>query len=211
MATLCEIYWYPLYAYVRRQGYQSNDAQDLTQGYFAKLLERRDLADPDQSKGRFRSFLLASMKHFLINEWDKRKTLKRGGTHTTLSIDFERAESRYSLQPSHSRTADALFDKEWALTLLDNVRTTLAEEWAADDKRSQFAELSVYLTGEKAGSSYREVGERLGMTEGAIKVAIHRLRRRFRDLLREQISQTVDGDAEIDAEIQVLFNALRDV
>lgn len=209
LATLCEVYWYPLYAFVRRQGYDSSDAQDLTQGFFAKLLERGDLVGIDKSKGRFRSFLLAAMKHFLINEWDKQRAAKRGGGQAKLSLDFERAESRYSLEPSHTRTAEADFDREWALTMLDQVRSQLAQEHSTGDQHAQYEELQVYLTGERADSSYRDAGERLGMSEGAVKVAVHRLRRRFRELLREQIGQTVAEETEIDQEIADLFNALR--
>lgn len=209
LAALCETYWYPLYTYVRRQGYDSSDAQDLTQGFFAKLLERRDLAAVDRSKGRFRSFLLASMKHFLINEWDKKQAAKRGGKRPKLSLDFEQAESRYSLEPSHLRTADVVFDREWALTLLDQVRSNLAAENSDGERQRQYDELQVFLAVGPVESSYREVGERLGMTENAVKVAVHRLRRRFRELLREQIGQTVADEAEIDAEIADLFNVLR--
>jgi RNA polymerase sigma-70 factor (ECF subfamily) len=209
LAQLCESYWYPLYAFVRRQGYSSADAQDLTQGFFARLLDKRDLAQVDREKGRFRSFLLASLKHFLINEWDKVRAEKRGGGRPKLSLQFDAGESRYSLEPHHERTAEALFDHEWALTLLEQVRTCLAKEHATDDRRDQYEQLQVYLTGEPTSLSYRGAAERLGMTEAAVKVAVHRLRRRFRELLRAQIAQTVTTEAEIDDEIRALFVALR--
>lgn len=209
LATLCETYWYPLYAFVRRQGYESANAQDLTQGFFLRLLEKRDFADVNREKGRFRSFLLASLKHYLINEWDKARAVKRGGGRPQLSLEFESAESRYSLQPAHGQTAEVIFDREWALTMLDCVRSRLASEHADDDRRDQYEQLHIYLTGEATSLSYREAGERLSMTEGAVKVAVHRLRRRFRELLREQIAQTVATEAEIDDEIGALFQALR--
>ena len=209
LAALCETYWYPLYAFVRRQGYESSDAQDLTQGFFARLLEKRDLASVNRDKGRFRSFLLASLKHFVINEWDKARAVKRGGGQPQLSLEFDAAESRYSIEPRHGQTAEAIFDREWALTLLEQVRARLAAEHTSDERRPQYEQLHVYLTGETAVSAYREVGERLGLTEGAVKVAVHRLRVRFRELLREQISHTVATEAEIDDEIRALFSALK--
>ena len=132
LSKLCETYWYPLYAFVRRQGYESLDAQDLTQGFFLKLLEKRDFADVDREKGRFRLFLLASLKHFLINQWDKARAAKRGGGHPKLSLEFDAAESRYSLEPRHEQTAEAIFDREWALTMLEQVRSRLAGEHGGD-------------------------------------------------------------------------------
>jgi RNA polymerase sigma-70 factor (ECF subfamily) len=209
LAELCETYWYPLYAFVRRQGYVAADAQDLTQGFFLRLLEKRDFANVDRAKGRFRSFLLASLKHFLINEWDKARAAKRGGGRPKLSLEFDAAESRYSLEPRHEQTAEALFDREWALTMLDQVGSRLAEERDRDDRREQFEQLEVYLTGDSTSSSYRETAERLRMTEGGVKAAVHRLRRRFRELLREQIGQTVATEADIDEEVCALFEALK--
>lgn len=208
LAQLCESYWYPLYAFVRRQGYSSADAQDLTQGFFARLLDKRDLAQVDREKGRFRSFLLASLKHFLINEWDKGQAAKRGGGRTRLSLQFDEAECRYAVEPSHNRTAEAIFDREWAMIILDGVRSRLSAEHTGDRCR-QYERLQEYLTGEPSSTSYREAGEELGMTAGAVKVAVHRLRRRFRELLREMIAQTVATQAEIDDEIGALFEALR--
>lgn len=208
-SALCETYWYPLYAFVRRQGHSVADAQDLTQGFFLRLIERRDLDAVDRSKGRFRSFLLVAMKHFLINEWDKQRAEKRGGTRTKLSLDFDAAESRYSLEPSHERTADAIFDREWALMLLEHVGSQLACDYESAGKRELFDQLQVFLTADGQGPSYREAGDRLGMTEGAVKVAVHRLRARFRDLLRGEIGRTVAAESEIDDEIRALFDALR--
>lgn len=208
LATLCEQYWYPLYAFVRRQGYAVADAQDLTQGFFARLLEKRDFANVDRQKGRFRSFLLASLKHYLINKWDKARAAKRGGGRKLLSLQFDDAESRFSLEPQHEQTAESIYDREWALTMLDRVRLLLAEEHSRD-RRPQYDVLQTYLTGDPNAVSYREAGEQLGMTEGAVKVAVHRLRRRFRELLREQIGQTVATESDIDDEVSALFEALR--
>lgn len=208
LAQLCDTYWYPLYAFVRRQGHAAADAQDLTQGFFLRLLDKRDFASVDREKGRFRSFLLASLKHFLINEWNKERAAKRGGGQPKLSLEFAESESRYSLEPRHDQTPEMLFDREWALTMLDQVRSRLAAEHD-DDQLGQFEQLQVYLTGDANALSYREAGARLGMTEGAVKVAVHRLRRRFRELLREQIAHTVGSETEIDDEINALFEALR--
>ncbi|MFV1963894.1 MAG: RNA polymerase sigma factor [Pirellulaceae bacterium] len=209
LSTLCETYWYPLYAFVRRQGYESSDAQDLTQGFFLRLLEKRDFANVDRQKGRFRSFLLASLKHYLINEWDKARAAKRGGGRPNLPLEFDAAERRYSLEPCHEQTPEAIFDREWALTVLEQVRSQLVAEHASDDRRDQYDQLHLYLTGEPTSLSYREAGEQLDMTEGAVKVAVHRLRRRFRELLREQIGQTVATESVIDDEVAALFKALR--
>lgn len=209
LATLCESYWYPLYAFVRRQGYQPADAQDLTQGFFARLIEKQDLGAVDQTKGRFRAFLLASLKHFLMNEWDKARAQKRGGGHTCLTLDFDVAETKYRREPYHGETAEAIFDREWALTLLDQARSQLAAEHRTERQRQQFELLQLFLSGEPRALSYAEAGERIGMTEGAVKVAVHRLRGRFRDLLRAHIRQTVDQDHDIDDEIRDLFEVLR--
>lgn len=209
LADLCELYWYPLYAFVRRQGYGSADAQDLTQGFFARLLEKRDLAAVDQAKGRFRSFLLASLKNYLINEWDRARAAKRGGGKSKISLDFAAAESRYALEPSHQLTAEAIFDREWGLTLLDQVRGRLRDEFTAAGREAHYVVLQPYLTGADDSPSHREVGERLEMSPGAVKVAVHRLRRRFRELLRLEISNTVADEESVDDEIGELFAALR--
>jgi RNA polymerase sigma-70 factor (ECF subfamily) len=181
----------------------------LTQGFFARLLEKSDLERVDRAKGRFRSFLLASLKHYLINEWDKGRAAKRGGGQRKLSFDFSSAESRYSIQPHHEQTAEANFDREWALTMLDQVRSRLAEEQQDAGKGRQYEQLQIYLPGDGGLPPYRHAAQQLGMTEGAVKVAVHRLRRRFGELLREQIRQTISEDEEIDDEIRALFEALR--
>ncbi|MBE3096781.1 MAG: sigma-70 family RNA polymerase sigma factor [Planctomycetes bacterium] len=209
LATLCETYWYPLYAYVRRCGYESHDAEDLTQEFFARLLDKDGLASVDRGKGKFRSFLLASLRHFLANERDWARARKRGGGRTVLSFDRGEAETRYRLEPSHELTPEKDFDRQWALTLLGQVLDSLEAEHAASGTERLFEGLKGFLTQAEGLHPYAEVACRLGMTEGAVKVAVHRLRRRYRRLLREQIAQTVAGPKEVDEEIRHLFGAFR--
>jgi RNA polymerase sigma factor (sigma-70 family) len=208
LAKLCQVYWYPLYAFVRRQGHSPHDAQDLTQEFFARLLEKDYLGDVDRSKGKFRSFLLVALKHFLSKEWARAKTLKRGGGHTLVPLDALSAETRYSREPADNVTPERLFERRWALTLLDQVLTRLSEEYEATGKRAMFEQLQGCLTGDRNSLPYAELAARLGMTEGAVKVVVHRLRQRYRGVLREEIAQTVANPAEIDDEIRELFSAL---
>jgi RNA polymerase sigma-70 factor (ECF subfamily) len=208
LATLCETYWYPLYAYVRRRGHDADDAQDLTQAFFARLLEKNDLAAAQQECGRFRSFLLTALKHFLANEWDRGCAQKRGGSRPLLSIEFRTAEDRYRLEPRHELTAEKIFERRWALVLLEQVLVRLQQESARAGKGELFDRLKVFLTGERAAVSYGELAAELKMTEGAVKVAVHRLRRRYRDVLRLEIGQTVADPAEIEEEIRELVSAI---
>jgi RNA polymerase sigma-70 factor (ECF subfamily) len=208
LEQLCVNYWHPIYFYVRRQGHSPADAQDLTQEFFARLLARNDLATVDRSKGRFRSFLLASLKHFLANEWDKAKAQKRGGGQVPLSIDGSAAESSYAFEPVERVTPDKLYERRWALALLQQVMSQLKNEYARQGKAEVFEELKVTLTGEGRMEGYAQIAERLGSSEGAIKVAAHRLRRRYRELLRAEIAHTVSGPDEIEQEIRALFAAL---
>jgi RNA polymerase sigma factor (sigma-70 family) len=210
LARLCRIYWYPLYAFVRRQGQSPHDAQDLTQEFFARLLEKNYLGDVDIAKGKFRSFLLAAMKHFLCNEWARARTLKRGGGCTLLPLDALAAETRYLREPQDQATAERLFEKRWALTLLDQVLKRLEEEYRSTGKQPLFEHLQGCLTGDREALPYAEIADRLDMTEGAIKVAVLRLRGRYRALLREEIAETVADPADIDDEIRQLFAALGD-
>ena len=207
LAVLCRAYWYPLYAFVRRRGYGAEDAQDLTQGFFARLLEKDGLASVDRAKGRFRSFLLAAMQHFLANEWDRQQAQKRGGGIVLISIDDAEAERRYHNEPAEQITAEQLFDRRWALTLVDQVLARLGQEMADAGKAAQFDALKFCLTGER-GAAYAEIAGRLRTTEGALKVAIHRLRDRYRTLLRAEIAETVGSDADVDDELRQLFSAL---
>lgn len=207
LAELCRDYWYPLYAFVRRQGCAAHEAQDLTQDFFARLLEKDWLDGVAQERGRFRSWLLASMKHFLSNERDKQRALKRGGGVTLVSIDDTDAEQRYAHEPADTASADQLYDRRWALTMLEQSLARVREECTAEGKAALFDELKSTLTG--GGASHAEIAARLGMSEGAVSVAIHRLRKRCRGALRELIAETVDTDAEVDAEMQDLMAALR--
>jgi len=208
LATLCRAYWFPLYAYLRRQGYDNHQAKDYTQAFFARMLEKRGLRLADPKRGKFRSFLLAALKHFLASERDRAQAQKRGGGRKVLSLDFENAESQYALEPSHQLTPEKLFERSWALTVLEQTMTRLQAESAGANKQKLFDRLKVYLTGERSSASYRDVASELDMTEGAVKVAVHRLRRRYRKLLRDEIAQTVTAEGQIDEEIRDLFAAL---
>lgn len=206
LATLCRAYWYPLYAFTRRQGIAPHDAQDLTQEFFGRLIEKDWLAAVARERGCFRSWLLAALKHFLANEWDKSRAKKRGGGIAFVSIDDTSAESRYAHEPADLASADLLYDRRWALTLLDRVLARLREEFVAADKASHFDALKGALTGDK--TPYAEIATTLGTTEGAVKVAVHRLRERYRDLIRTEIAETVATPAEVEDEMRHLLTAL---
>jgi RNA polymerase sigma factor (sigma-70 family) len=208
LERLCRNYWVPIYAFVRRQGHNPHDAEDLTQEFFARLLEKNYLADADRAKGRFRSFLLASLKHFLANEWDKAKAQKRGGGRVLISIDADAMETAFGAELAHELTADKIFERRWALALLDQVLRRLREEYTCDCKQKQFEQLKQTLTEASRSVPYAEIATRLGTSEGAVKVAVHRLRQRYRELLRAEIADTVASPAEIDDEIRNLFAAL---
>jgi len=208
LATLCETYWFPLYAYVRRSGYSSHDAQDLTQEFFAQFLAKDFLKDIDHRRGKFRSFLLVAMKHYLSHERERARAKKRGGGRAPFSLDFADAENRYNLEPEDPITPERLYQRRWALTLLDRVVRRLEDEHARAGKAETFASLKEFLTAGRESRPYRRVAEELGMSEGAIKVAVHRLRRRYREILKEEIAQTVADPAEIEEELQELFAAV---
>jgi RNA polymerase sigma-70 factor (ECF subfamily) len=205
LAKLCEVYWYPLYAFIRRRGYDSHDAQDLTQGFFTRLLEKNYLAQADRQKGRFRSFLLAALKHFLADEQDKARAQKRGGGQTLVSFNEQMAEKRYGLEPAEAMSVERLFERRWALTLLEQARTRLREEYVAVGKAEFYDQLKILETGEKRMVTYVELAARLGTTESAIKSAVPRLRRRYAELVREEIAHTVNSPSEIDEEIRYLI------
>jgi RNA polymerase sigma-70 factor (ECF subfamily) len=209
LEQLCESYWFPLYAFVRREGYQQAEAQDLTQGFFAALLQRDDLRNVQPDKGRFRSFLLAALKHFLINEWDRVRAQKRGGGQTVLSLDFDLAESKFGTQPGELTTPEFVFQRQWALTLLANVQEQLKSDMSANGRGDLYDALQPHLVGESGAEKYTELADHFGMTEAAVKMAMSRLRKRYRALLREAIAQTVSAEEEIDDEIRDLFDALR--
>lgn len=209
LAMLCERYWFPLYAFVRRSGYSSHDAEELTQEFLTQLIEKHYLRDVDRRRGKFRSFLLAAMKHFLSKQRDRARAKKRGGGQAPVSLDFRDAESRYKLEPTDELTPERLFERRWALTLLDQVLQRLQLEYADAGRRPVFERLKGALTGSQDLPTYRQIAEDLAMTEGAVKAAVHRLRRRYRELLKEEISQTVKDPVEIDEELKELFSAVR--
>lgn len=209
LAALCGAYWYPLYAYVRRRGYDAPEAQDLTQEFFVRFLEREDVQTVSEERGRFRAFLLAAMKHFLANEWDRQQAQKRGGGQALLSLDFAAAEDRYRFDPADDLTPERLFEQRWALSLLDEVMTRLRREFAASGREAEFDVLKQFLIGTQPAETYGQIAAERGTTEGAVKVAVHRLRRSYRDLLREEIARTVDGPEDVEDEIRALFAALR--
>lgn len=208
LATLCETYWYPLYAYIRRRGYAAEDAQDLTQAFLASLLDRRDFEGLSSERGRFRAFLLASLQHFLANDAAKRRAQKRGGGFAALSLSFDQAEGRYAREPPELETPASIFDRRWALTVIDRVLDELASEAGADGRGAEFDRLRSCLLGDAPAGGYAAVARELGSTEGAIKVAVHRLRRKFQAVLRRQIAQTVLTPQDVDDEIRYLIRAV---
>ena len=208
LEELCQAYWQPIYAFVRREGHSPEDAQDLTQEFFARLLQKNYLQAVDRSKGRFRSFLLASVKHFLANEWDKARAQKRGGQKVVVPIDGVSAETSYAVEPVERLTPEKIFERRWALTLLNAVMAELRVEYQREGKTALFEELKPTLTGDGQLPGYAELARRLRTSEGAVKVAAHRLRRRYRELLRAEIAQTVTSPEEVDEEIRALFAAL---
>ena len=207
LETLCRTYWHPLFTFVKRRGYSPADAEDLTQAFFAWLLERNWLGRADQQRGRFRSFLLTSIGNFLANEWDKARTQKRGSGRI-VSLQGHEAENGCALEPAEGLTPEQSFEWRWALTLLDNVLRRLREEYAASDREKLFEELKPTLTEASRAVRYAEIATRLGTSEGAVKVAVHRLRQRYRALLRAEIADTVASPGEVDDELRNLFSAL---
>jgi RNA polymerase sigma factor (sigma-70 family) len=209
LTALCESYWYPLYAFLRSRGHPVQDAEDLTQAFFAQLLEKRTLRHADRGRGRFRSFLLTSLTNFAANERDKEAAQKRGGGVPAISLEFENAEGRFQLEPATDETPEKIFDRRWAITLLDRVLARLTAEMIRTGKESQFERLKTYLIGDQPQLSYAENASILGVSEGAIRVAVHRLRRRFRDLIRDEIAHTVSSPEEIEDELHHLWKAIR--
>jgi RNA polymerase sigma-70 factor (ECF subfamily) len=207
LEELCRNYWFPLYAYVRRRGHTKEDAEDLTQAFFARFLEKNYLEGLSAERGRFRAFLLASLKHFLINEWKKAQRLKRGGGEAPLSLDWQTADTKFQVASTAEPSPDKAFDREWALALLSKVIERLQKECEADGKAKLFEQLKTFLTTGKDGTAQAEVAKALGMEEGAVRVAIHRLRKRYRQLLRDEIAQTLADAADVDEEMRALFGA----
>lgn len=208
LEALCRAYWYPLYAFVRRAGHSPPDAEDLTQEFFARLLEHNWIAHADRHKGRFRSFLLMAMKRFLAKEWAKARTLKRGGGVRFVPLQFETAETRYLREPADTSTPEEVFEKQWALTLLESVLNQVREDYARDGKAELYDRLEPCLIGSREAQPYAALATRLGMTEGAVKMAAGRLRERYRERLKEEIAHTVASRAEVDEELCHLFRVL---
>jgi len=208
LEELCRTYWYPLYAYVRRHGHSREDAEDLTQGFFARLLEKNYLEGITSEKGKFRAFLLVALKRFLANEWDRANRQKRGGGVPPLSLDWQDAESRYQVTPADNLSPDKLYDRAWAVIVLEHVITRLRDESGAEGKADQYEQLKTFLMVGKSEIPYAQAAARLNMNENAVRVAVHRFRRRYRELLREEIVQTLANPAQADEEMQALFSAL---
>jgi RNA polymerase sigma factor (sigma-70 family) len=208
LATLCETYWYPLYGFLRSRGYSAEDAQDLTQAFFVRVLEKHTIGHADPARGRFRSFLLTALKNFAANEHDKEIAGKRGGGVPIVSLELEGAEGRFQMEPPSDETPERIFDRRWALTLLDRVMSRLKAEGVRAGKKSQFEGLKTYLTGDQPQLTYAQTASELGISEGAAKVAVHRLRKHFRDLVRDEIAQTVSSPEEIDDELRHLWSSV---
>jgi RNA polymerase sigma factor (sigma-70 family) len=205
---LCQTYWYPLYAYVRRRGHSIEDAQDSTQEFFARLLEGRWVEDADRNKGRFRTFLLTALNRFLANEWDRARAMKRGGGVIAVPLDTEVAESRYCADTKNALEADRLYDRQWAMTLLEHALSRLEAEHQRLGKSADFAIISPALTAERGDIPYGTMAAQLGLSETATRMAVHRLRKRFREVFREEIAQTVADPNEVEEEIRYLLAAL---
>ena len=208
LETLCQSYWFPLYAYLRRRGCDTHQAEDVTQAFFAHIVEKQGLRTADPQYGKFRSFLLVRLKGFLSDERDRAQAKKRGGGQKILSLGIQNAEGQYALEPASGLSPEMLFEKSWALTVLERTVDRLEADMAKKNKQELFEHLKVYLTTDKDVIPYQEMATRLSMTEGSVRVAVHRLRRRYRKLLRDEIAQTVSADDQIEEEMGHLFSAL---
>ena len=206
---LIQTYWHPLYAFIRHRGYSPEESSDLTQAFFTELLEKNTLSSVDPQKGRFRSFLLASLRNFLSHERARQAAIKRGGATFTNSLDLETGEERYAMHLADSQTPEDVFERRWAMTVLDRAIERLQEESSASPIDDHFEQLRRYLTGKEPQLPYREMAKALGMTEGSVKVAVHRLRKRYGKCLRAEIADTVDDPADIDDELYHLLTSLR--
>lgn len=207
LEELCRSYWFPLYAYVRRRGHAKEDAEDLVQAFFARFLAKNYLEGLSAERGRFRAFLLASLKHFLANDWDKSQRQKRGGGAEHLSLDWQTADTKFQVAATAEPSPDKAFDREWALALLAKVIERLQAECAAEGKANVFEQLKAFLAAGKGESAQSEVAKTLGMEEGAVRVAVHRLRKRYRQLLRDEIAHTLSDAVMVDEEMRALFGA----
>jgi RNA polymerase sigma factor (sigma-70 family) len=207
LEKLCRSYWYPLYAYVRRRGYNVEDAQDLTQEFFDRLLRNKGLADLKPEGAKFRSFLLTALNRFLTNQWTRAQAQKRGGQHPILSLDAESMEGRYQIEPVEKITPAELFEQRWALAVLEQVHERLRQEYVAIEKSDLFEHLQEFLAGNRVAVKYADIARLQGISEGAVKVAVHRLRKRYGELLRQEIAQTVASPDEVEDELHYLIQA----
>jgi RNA polymerase sigma-70 factor (ECF subfamily) len=207
LESLCRTYWYPLYSFARRAGHSPPDAEDLTKGFFARLLEKDYLKAAASDKGRFRTFLLVAIKRYMANEWDRQHAQKRGGFAAVVPIDQDLAETRFASELTHHLSPDVLFERQWAMTLLDRTMTQLQQEYAASGRAELFDCLRRCLAKDESALPYTEIASRLKVTEASIKMAVHRLRVRYREILQHEIAQTVSTHEEIEEEIRHLFSA----
>jgi RNA polymerase sigma-70 factor (ECF subfamily) len=201
------MYWFPIYAFLRRQGYSTHRAEDYTQGFFMTLMEKKGLSLVDSEQGRFRSYLIGALKHFLSDRYDHEHAQKRGGSHWIFSMDFVDGETRYSCEPTHEFSPEKLFQKSWALVLLDRTLMRLREQATKTKNEGLFDQLKIYLTGDCNSVPYSVMSKRLNMTEGAVRTAVHRFRMSYRRLLREEIAQTVSSQDEVEEELKDLFKS----
>jgi RNA polymerase sigma-70 factor (ECF subfamily) len=208
LETLCRTYWYPLYAYIRRQGYEASDAEDLTQAFFARFLAPGALGNVGPEKGKFRSFLLACLRHFLADERDRLAAMKRGGQYRFISLDAPSAEDRYRLEPADETNPEKIYERRWAWTLLEQARQCLRQEYLEAGKVDLYERLNLFETGESSPATYAEVAKRFGIAEGTVKWEASRLRRRFQQLVREVVARTVAHPGQIDDEIRYLIRIL---
>lgn len=208
LESICQSYWYPLYAFIRRFGHSTDDARDLTQEFFARCLNRNTFARADASRGRFRTFLLASVKHFLHEEWRKGQRAKRGGGECLVPLDTEAAEQRLAQEPAASTAPDLAFDRRWAETLLQRTLNRLQQDYSRTGRATVYQGLQHLLWGHEKEQTYAEMGARLGLNPGTVKVAVLRLKRRFRDLLREEVRASVAREADVDGELRHLLGVL---
>ena len=208
LSDLCEMYWYPLYVYVRRLGKTSQDSEDLIQGFFLRMLEKDSLAAADPGRGRFRTFLLSMLNHYMAKEWRKTGAVKRGGNAKTLSLDFELGSRSFNFEPHHDRTPELAYEREWAVNLINGVISSVQSEYERDNKSGLFECVQTHFGGVATPMTYQEIAAKCGMTAGAVKVAAHRLRKRIAERLFEEISRTVSEEDDVDREMEHLHNVL---
>lgn len=208
LESLCQAYWYPLYVFVRRRGYDEHEARDLTQGFFARLLAHNDVAQADAARGKFRTFLLSALQHFLANEWDKSQRLKRGGGTRCISLNDEDAEARFQAEPATHAPSDTLFDRGWAEAVLELVLKRFEAELSANGDAARYEVLQPFLLGGEGSGSYAEASRQLGLSETGVRSIVHRFRKRLRELIRAEVANTVSRPEEVDDEVRYLFAAL---